>query len=78
MTVVRFTKRSITIGNPNDDRHARINYDLCRAIDSLKLGIVLEQMEEAGMHPNFTEIYRKQAESLLDLLRSENNRIHGF
>jgi hypothetical protein len=62
--------------DPDAIRHREINFELCRAIDLTKLGIVLDTMEQAGMHPNFVRTYRQAAEALLDLLRSENNRIH--
>lgn len=67
------------MGKPEDAQHRRFNYELCEAIDTLKLGIVLDRMVEAGkLHPRLAELYRGQAGCLLALLRSENNRAHGF
>jgi hypothetical protein len=60
-----------------DDRR-KINYDLCTALDLTKMGIVLDKMVKAGMHPNLAKLYKVQADALLQQLRSENNRIHGL
>jgi hypothetical protein len=61
-----------------DKRRGKINFKLCNAIDLTTMGIVLDELVKAGMHPNLAKLYKAQAESLLSLLRSENNRIHGF
>lgn len=61
-----------------DKRRAQINFKLCNAIDLTKMGIVLDELVKAGMHPNLATLYKAQADSLLQLMRSENNRIHGF
>lgn len=75
---VRFTDKISCQGKPADDTHRKINFELCRALDMTKMGIVLDAMVEAGVNKQLAEIYRANASTLLALLRTENNRIHGF
>ncbi|BDD79866.1 hypothetical protein [Burkholderia phage FLC9] len=60
------------------NKHRKINFDLCTAIDLTKMSIVLDDLVAAGMHPNLAHLYKIQADALLQQLRSENNRIHGL
>lgn len=53
----------------------RINYELCKAIDPMKISLVLKEMVEVGMEPQLAKIYETQANALLAALRSENNRL---
>ena len=56
--------------------HRRHNYDLCRAVDITKLGVVLDEMvSKRGLSPELASVYLAQADSLLAALRSENNRL---
>ena len=65
-------------GHPVDDQHRRYNFDICRAIDMTKLGIVLDKMVEDGwMDSGMAKIYETQASALLAAIRAENNRCHG-
>ena len=76
---IHYTDRIAKVGDPNDDRHRQINYDLCRkGINMLALYATLDSMVEAGMHPGMAQLFRDQADALLQHMRAENNRIHGF
>jgi hypothetical protein len=70
-----FSPECITIGRARDDHYKRFNFDLCRALDMTKLGIVLDQMVETGaIDKRMAELFHLQAGSLLALMLSENNR----
>lgn len=71
-------ERICNVSSEDGGRYRKINYDLCTAVDLTKLSIVLDKMVEAGMHPNQAVLYKTQASALLQLMRSENNRIHDF
>lgn len=71
-------ERICNVSTQTGSQYRKINYDLCTALDLTKLSIVLDKMVEAGMHPNQAVLYKAQADALLQLMRSENNRIHNF
>ena len=51
------------------------NYELCTAINMIKLGIVLDEMVTAGhLDRTLALAYRANASALLAILRSENFR----
>ncbi len=64
-----------TTPGKDSDEHRRRNYAICKGIDLITLGIALEDMVKAGMPKELAEIYRLQANTLLALIRTENNRI---
>ena len=70
--------QGVAIEGPPDfvalGKHRKRNYDICTALDMIKLSIVLDEMVEDGMHPQLARIYKMQGSSLLAALRSENNR----
>jgi hypothetical protein len=71
-------ERVCNVSSPVGLQYRKINFDLCTALDLTKLSIVLDKLVEAGMHPNQAKLYKTQADALLQLMCSENNRIHGF
>ena len=54
--------------------HRQRNYELCDALDMIKLSVALDDMVEDGLHPQLAKIYKMQGAALLAALRSENNR----
>jgi hypothetical protein len=72
---VRIEPDPSTNPGSDSDAHRRRNFDICKGINMTSLGIVLDDMVEAGMPKELAEIYKLQAGSLLALLRTENNRI---
>lgn len=75
---VRFSQR-IAGGTELDQRHRKINFNLCRAIDMTSLNCVLQEMIDAGIiNERQADLYNDNAGSLLALLRTENNRGHGY
>ena len=57
------------------DAYRKYNYDLCKAINLTKLGVILDKMVKSGkMNEDLAVIYKAQADALLAALRSENNR----
>jgi flagellin-specific chaperone FliS len=55
--------------------HAQRTYDICKAVDTIKLGIVLDDMEATGhLNHELRVLYETQAFVLRKLLLSENNR----
>jgi hypothetical protein len=62
----------------SDKRRAEIGSDLTRAVNLTKLKAALDRMVERGMKPELAEAYLANADSLLQLIRSENNRLHDF
>ena len=67
----------LNLGDPVDVRFRQYNFDICTAIDLTKLHIVLDKMVVDGWcDKQMALIYRKQAESLLAAIRSENARCH--
>lgn len=72
-------KHFTVLAGEHGDQHRRFNYDLCTAVDLIKLGVALEKMVKAGrLDPRVADIYKKIAEGLLAALRSENDRAFGF
>lgn len=75
----RFNPEKVSnVSMKEGSNHRKINYDLCTAINLTKLGIVIDDMVAAGMNPQLAELYKTNAMSLLQLMRSENNRIHDL
>jgi hypothetical protein len=63
------------MGDPIDDALLRRNYDLCRAVNLNALGSVLDSMVQAGLSTEQAECFKTSAYALLQLMRSENNRL---
>jgi hypothetical protein len=61
-----------------DDRHHKLNFDLCNAVNLGALSMALEELIKAGMPLEQAEAFMRQAEALRALLCTENNRLHGF
>lgn len=72
---VRFSGRVHLQGDPLDDAHLKRNFDLCRAVDLTKLSIVLGDLVAAGMPQGQAECFKAGADALLQLMRTENNRL---
>jgi hypothetical protein len=62
-------------GQPASDEHRRRNFDLCRAVNLTSLGVVLADMVDAGMPPQQQACFYAAADALLQLMRTENNRL---
>lgn len=74
----RFTDR-ICGGKPSDASMRRDNYELCQAIDTLSLSVILERMvKEQGLSEQMANIFHAQAASLRAALLTENHRLHNF
>ncbi|MFW6855362.1 hypothetical protein ACODYM_29145 [Burkholderia gladioli] len=79
INAARFSDKISTMNVPNDDRHRQINFDLCRAMNPTSFRIVIKQLVDlAGMNPQLAKAYEAQFDGLLAVIRSENNRLHGF
>jgi hypothetical protein len=66
------------LGRAADDAHRQFNFDLCRALDMTKMGIVLGKMSEIGwLDAREAELLHLQASSLLALMRTANNRAYA-
>lgn len=72
---VYFVERPLLHGDPVDDGVIRRNFRLCRAVDMLSLGGVLDEMVAAGMPEEQAACFRASASALLTLMRTENNRL---
>lgn len=72
-----FTEKIVCHGDPIDDAYAQRNFKICRAVDLLKVGIVLDDMIEAGLPRNQARAFKQAAESLLALMQTENNRLRA-
>lgn len=72
-----FVDRPITHGKPEDDAYARRNYDICQAVNLLKVGIVLDALVAAGMPKEQADCFDASARALLQLMRTENNRLRA-
>lgn len=60
---------------PDGSLHAERHMDLCRAIDMLGLGIVLEKMVKTGhVSQQQARVFHDTAQGLLNILLSENAR----
>jgi len=56
--------------------HRERNYDLCMALNQIKLGIILDKMVDVGdLARDKASWYKQISSSLLMLLREENDRI---
>jgi len=55
--------------------HRRINYELCDAINVQRLGGVLKQMAAIGLPADKAREYASLANTLLTLLRAENDEL---
>ncbi len=64
--------------NPMDLHHRKTNFRLCTAIDMTSVSIALDHLVEAGMPQAQADYFKDNASSLLALLLTENNRLHGF
>jgi hypothetical protein len=63
--------------DPIDSQFLHFNYELCTALNMLKIGIVLDKMVDAGwMEPNMRRIFEAQADGLLGSLRAYNGMAH--
>jgi len=64
---------------PGDSVHRHNTYVLCQAINLTNLSVILEKMvNEDGLNPELANTYKTQANCLLALMLSENNRIHNL
>lgn len=79
MQDVKFTDACVTSGPPgaylSDRAYSERNYELCHAVDLIKLSIVLDKLVVAGMPKEQAACFRASGEALLQLMRTENNRI---
>jgi hypothetical protein len=74
-TSVHFTDRPTLMGDPVDDAYRQRNFDLCRAVNLISLGCVLEAMKKAGLPHQQADCFMAAADALLQLMRTENNRL---
>lgn len=70
-----YRPETVTMNREPGASHLKRNYDVCRALDMLKLGIVLDDMVKAGMPKEQAACFKEAAHALLQLLRTENNRL---
>jgi hypothetical protein len=75
LSPVYFTDRPTRSGDPTDDAFLQRNFDLCRAINLNALHVVLDDMVEAGMPAEHRALFYASAQALLQLVRTENNRL---
>jgi hypothetical protein len=61
-----------------DDAYRKLNFDICRAVDTTVVGICLDKLMELVMPREQAEAFRAQAQALRALLCTENNRLNGF
>lgn len=60
---------------PDGELHAGLHMDLCRAIDTIKLAVVLGKMVHAGgLSPRQRDAFAAQAGGLLATMLAENAR----
>lgn len=64
--------------NPVCDKHSKLTYDICHAVDTLAMHGILDRMVASGMSKNTADLFKTQADLLRAMLLTENNRIHGF
>lgn len=65
--------------SPTDDQHRRNQYDVCQGLNMTRLNIALDKLVEQGTIPRaLANLYSAQAGTLLAVILSENNRVHGF
>ena len=64
--------------DPVFDKHSKLTYDICHAVDTLAMHGILDRMVASGMSKNTAELFKTQADLLRAMLLTENNRIHGF
>lgn len=72
---VHFTDRVVCLGKPLDDAYRKRNYDLCQGVNLTKLSCALNDMVEAGLPKEQAECFKASASALLQLMRTENNRL---
>lgn len=67
------------LGADGPDRlHASLNYQLCAALDQIRLGIVLDKMVAEGViHANVATTFRHQASALLTAICNANDQAFG-
>lgn len=65
--------------SPHDDVHRKNQYNICQGINITSLGCALNDMVEQGvLDRRLADIYKLQAQTLLAVILSENNRVYGF
>lgn len=74
----RHTDKTTLMGDPVCDKHSKLTYDICHAVDTLAMHGILDRMVESGMDRNTASLFRTQADLLRAMLLTENNRVHGF
>lgn len=72
-----FTDQPVMMGREPGESYLRRNMALCRAVDLTKLSIALDDLIEAGLPAHQAECFRANAEALLQLMRTENNRLYA-
>jgi hypothetical protein len=74
-----FSERVPGTVQPSDEEHREDNYDICRAIDLTRLGVVLDRMIAKGrIHPKQSECLYNSAAMLRLLILTELNRAHNL
>lgn len=48
----RHTDKTTLMGDPICDKHSKLTYDICHAVDTLAMHGILERMVESGMDKN--------------------------
>ncbi len=65
--------------SPHDDVNRKNQYNICQGINIINLDCALSDMVEQGvLDRRLADIYKLQAQTLLAVILSENNRVYGF
>lgn len=72
---VRFTNEVVTANREPGESYQKRNYDLCQGINLTTLSCALADMVEAGLPKEQAECFKAGAYALLQLMRTENNRL---
>lgn len=73
----RFTEEPPCQNREPGESFLKRNFALCRAINITSLGCVLDDLTKAGMPEAQAECIRTAAYALLQLARTENNRVYA-
>lgn len=74
----RHTDKTTLMGDPVCNKHSKLTYDICHAVDTLAMYGILDRMIESGIGKNTASLFKVQVDLLRAMLLTENNRIHGF
>lgn len=67
---------TIRLDGGRGDEYRSINFELCRAVNRLVLPGILDRMVALGMPEEQAELFNTMSAVLLQLMRTENNRLY--